>query len=115
MLDLFLYTLESKTLQQLTDDPFADLDPEWTPDGREIVWVTDRFSSNLQTLSFGNYRLGAIAPESRQARQLAGFETGRNSNPEFSADGSLYFLATPDGIPNIYRLPNLSGAGSPVR
>jgi Tol biopolymer transport system component len=115
VLDLFVYTLESKTLQQLTDDPFADLDPEWTPDGREIVWVTDRFSSNLDTLSFGNYRLGSISPESRQARQLAGFEAGRNSNPEFAADGSLYFLATPDGIPNIYRLPNPARGGSPER
>jgi hypothetical protein len=115
VLDLFVYTLESKTLQQLTDDPFADLDPEWTPDGREIVWVTDRFSSNLETLAFGNYRLGQISPASRQMRQLAGFETGRNSNPEFGADGSLYFLATPDGIPNIYRLPNASRGGSPER
>ena len=56
VLDLFVYTLESGALQQLTNDPFADLDPEWSPDGREIVWVTDRFSSNLDTLSFGNYR-----------------------------------------------------------
>ena len=31
VLDLFLYTLESQQLQQLTNDPFADLDPEWTP------------------------------------------------------------------------------------
>ena len=37
-------------------------------------------------------------------RPLAGFDQGRNTNPEFSADGrSLYFVATPDGIPNIYR------------
>jgi hypothetical protein len=44
-------------------------------------------------------------------RPLAGFETGRNTNPEFSADGqSLYFVATPDGIPNIYRT-DLAGGG----
>jgi Tol biopolymer transport system component len=112
VLDLYVYSLDSKALQQLTDDAFADLDPEWTPDGREIVWVTDRFSSNLSTLSFGNYRLGSIAPATRQARQLAGFDSGRNSNPEFGPDGSLYFLATPDGIPNVYRL---SRGGTPTR
>lgn len=112
VLDLYLYTLDSKTLQQLTDDPFADLDPEWSPDGREIVWVTDRFSSNLETLSFGNYRLGSMTPSTRETRQLAGFGTGRNSNPEFGPDGSLYFVATPDGIPNVYRV---SRGGSPAR
>ncbi len=115
VLDLYIYTLESKTLQQITDDPFADYDPEWSPDGREIVWATDRFSSNLDTLSFGNYRLGAISPSTRAARQLAGFDTGRNSNPEFGPDGSLYFVATPDGIPNVYRLQSPSNGGSPVR
>ncbi len=118
VLDLFVYTPENGALQQLTSDPFADLDPEWSPDGREIVWVTDRFSSNIDTLSFGNYRLGArlrARARSRQARALAGFESGRNSNPEFGADGSLYFLATPDGIPNVYRLSNAMGGGPATR
>ncbi len=115
VLDLFLYTVEGGALEQLTNDAFADLDPEWSPDGRELVWVTDRFSSNLDTLSFGNYRIGAIDPSSRQMRALAGFESGRNSNPEFGADGSLFFLATPDGIPNVYRLPNGMQGGTASR
>lgn len=115
VLDLFLYSLDSKQLQQLTNDPFADLDPEWTPDGRELVWVTDRFSSNLDNLSFGNYRIGAMTAEGGRPREFAGFSSGRNSNPEFSPDGSLYFLATPDGIPNVYRLPNPSRGGTPIK
>ncbi|HUQ87064.1 MAG TPA: BamA/TamA family outer membrane protein [Vicinamibacterales bacterium] len=126
VLDLFVYTPEGGALQQLTDDPFADLDPEWTPDGREIVWVTDRFSSNIDTLSFGNYRIAAmpfnsgsqvVRPSGGQGapRQIAGFESGRNSNPEFGPDGSLYFLGTPDGIPNVYRLANPMRGGSATR
>ena len=112
VLDLYVYTPETATLQRLTDDPFADLDPEWSPDGREIVWVTDRFSSDIESLSFGNYRIGAMAVDTRHARVYAGFETGRNSNPEFGADGTLFFLATPDGIPNVYRV---SRGGSATR
>ena len=112
VLDLYLYTLEGGALQQLTNDPYADLDPEWSPNGRELVWVTDRFSSNLDELQFGNYRIAAMSIDSRTPRAFAGFETGRNSNPEFAADGSLYFIATPDGIPNVYRV---TGGGSPAR
>jgi Tol biopolymer transport system component len=103
LLDLYVFDLESQQLQQLTNDPFADLDPEWTPDGRELVWVTDRFSSDLDALSFGNYRIGAISLSDRRTRQYAGFTTGRNTNPEFASDGTLFFIATPDGIPNVYR------------
>ena len=48
-------------------------------------------------------------------RQLAGFDQGRNTNPEFSADGrSLYFVATPDGIPNIYRASIAVGSTGPA-
>ena len=103
VLDLYVFDLESRQLTQLTNDPFADLDPEWTPDGREIAWVTDRFSSDLESLSFGNYRIAAMTLDARQPRPFAGFETGRNTNPEFAADGTLFFIATPDGIPNVYR------------
>ena len=31
-----VFDLQTSQLQQLTNDPFADLDPEWTPDGREL-------------------------------------------------------------------------------
>ncbi|HWI16657.1 MAG TPA: basic secretory protein-like protein, partial [Vicinamibacterales bacterium] len=114
VLDLFVYHLDSKRLDRLTNDPFADLDPEWSPDGRQLVWVTDRFSSNLDTLSFGNYRLAAMSPGG-QPREFAGFASGRNSNPEFAADGSLFFIATPDGVPNVYRLQNPERGGTPSR
>lgn len=103
-LDLYLFDLQTRTLRQLTNDPYADLDPEWSPDGQSLVWVTDRFSSDASTLAFGNYRIGAMDVRTATVRPLAGFADGRNTNPEFSADGrSLYFVATPDGIPNIYR------------
>ena len=121
VLDLYLFDLDRKQLQQLTNDPFADLDPEWTPDGRELVWVTDRFSSDLQALSFGNYRIAAMSIGVRTTasgaalaqgapRPFAGFDTGRNTNPEFAADGTLYFIAAPDGIPNVYRQGSIGSA-----
>lgn len=103
VLDLYLFDLDRGVLQQLTDDAYADLDPEWTPDGRELAWVTDRYSSDLDVLSFGNYRIAVMDVEARRPRPLAGFATGRNTNPEFAADGTLYFIATPDGVPNVYR------------
>lgn len=112
LLDLYVFDLETGALQQLTSDPYADLDPEWSPDGRQLAWVTDRFSSNIDLLEFGNYRIGIMDVETRRVRPLAGFETGRNTNPEFADDGrSLYFVATPDGISNIYRAEIAAGAG----
>jgi|RhiMethySRZTD1v2_1073278.scaffolds.fasta_scaffold01829_6 Tol biopolymer transport system component len=111
VLDLFLFDVNTRMLTQLTSDPFSDSDPEWSPDGRQLAWVTDRFSSDVQKLTFGNYRIGLMDVATRQIRPLAGFSTGRNTNPEFTSDGrSLFFIATPDGIPNLYRTELATGA-----
>ena len=115
VLDLYLFDLESRQLRQLTNDPFADLDPEWSPDGRRLAWVTDRFSSSIDALDFGNYRIGSFEVASGNMRPLAGFPAGRNTNPEFAADGRvLYFIATPDGVPNIYRAELPPDGGNPA-
>jgi Tol biopolymer transport system component len=115
VLDLYLFDLESRQLTQLTHDPFADYDPEWSPDGRSLAWVTDRFSTDLTSLEFGTYRIGLIDVASRNARLAGGFSSGRNTNPEFAADGqTIYFIGTPDGVPNIYRIA-LNASGDPVR
>jgi hypothetical protein len=112
VLDLFVFTLASGELQQLTTDVFADLDPEWSRDGRELTWVTDRFSSDLNTLAFGNYRLGSMTVATREVRERAGFAVGNNTNPELAADGTLFFIAAPDGIANVYRqAPGSATAG----
>ena len=51
--DLFLYDLQADSLNRLTYDPYAALDPAWSPDGREMVVSSDRFSTILETRSPG--------------------------------------------------------------
>src|SRR5687768_804671 len=58
--DLFVYTLESNELRQLTADAFADLQPAWSPDGRSIAFATDRFTTTLDDLRFGALRVGLL-------------------------------------------------------
>ena len=111
VLDLYIVDVKSGAVRQLTRDAFADMDPEWAPDGRTLVWVTDRFSSDVKAIAFGNYRIGAMDVSSGAVRPLTGFAQGRNTNPEFSADGRmLYFVAAPDGVANIYRASVKGGA-----
>ena len=115
VLDLYLLDLRDDTVTRLTDDPYTDLDPEWAPDGRSLAWVTDRFSSNLETLAFGPTRIGRLDLASRAATELAGIEGARTASPEFGSDGAtLWFVATGGGIPNIYRL-DLAAGGVPVQ
>ena len=107
--DLFLYDLRDDSLQQITDDLYADLQPAWSPSGEKLAFVTDMFSTDLPTLSPGQYRLAMYDLPSKNIRQIPLFSTGKHINPQWSPDGSgLYFLSNQDGITNLYmvRLPD---------
>jgi Tol biopolymer transport system component len=103
--DLFVYDLEREQLSRLTNDPFGDLQPAWSPDGGTLAWVTDRFSSNLRLLEYGEYQVALYDVASGAARRVPGFATGKHTNPQWSADGaSLFFIADRNGISNVYRV-----------
>lgn len=102
--DLFIYSLETKKRKRLTRDAYAALYPVWSPDGRSIAYVTDRFTTNLENLDPGHYQIALLDPESGQITHVAGFNEGKNTNPQWSPDGkSLYFLSDQSGIADIYR------------
>jgi hypothetical protein len=106
MSDLYLLTLATGKTQALTHDPFADLEPVFTPDGRSIVFVTERFGMNLDTLKPGPLRLAKIDLETSTVTPIPGFLRGKHLSPQISADGrTLTFIAEPDGISNLYRMP----------
>jgi Tol biopolymer transport system component len=103
--DLYLYDLRSKSLKQLTDDPFGDLQPAWSPDGKSIAFVTDRFGTDLSLLKYGDYELALIDPASGKIERVHGFAGAKSINPQWSADSrSLYFVSDVSGKPDIYRI-----------
>ncbi len=120
--DLYVYELASGTLTRLTRDGHGELQPAWSPDGRSIAFATDRFSTDLDALRLGTYRLATLDVETREVRELPGTTGGRNITPQFGADArELYFVGDPDGRASVYRirldtneLSRVTGPGVPV-
>ena len=108
--DLYVVDLGTKAVRALTSDAYADLQPSWSPNGRSLAFSTDRFSSSMKTLSFGNFRLGLIDVASGTMSELPGVADAKHIDPQWSGDGaSLYFIADAQGISNVHRVSIADG------
>lgn len=110
--DLYRVDLPGGAVTQLTADPFADLEPAFTPDGTTVVFVTERFSTDLDTLVPARLRLATLTLATGEVAPLQAFLAGKHLSPQVSRDGrTVTFVADPDGISNLYRM---SIDGGPV-
>jgi surface antigen Omp85-like protein/WD40 repeat protein len=103
--DLFLYDMQDNSVRRLTNDKYADLQPAFSPDGRTLAFVTDRSAGpGLEQLRFDQMGIATIEISSGTIRQLPLFPGTKHINPQWAPDGqSLYFIANPEGIPDVYR------------
>ena len=108
--DLFVYDLVRTRLRRLTNDLFADMQPAWEPEGRRLAFATDRFTTDLERLTFGAPRLALIDVDSGTIEDVPGFAAGKHISPQWSPDGrALYFISDCDGTSNLYRVDLASG------
>lgn len=107
--NLYRLELASGAVEEVTTGGYSAIQPTIGPEGEWIAYVTDRGDdTDLGTQDYGAMKIAlrrnGAPPESPPDRLVAlpGAET--HINPQFSADGeSLYFVADPDGVANIYR------------
>jgi Tol biopolymer transport system component len=111
--DLWVIDVATGATRKLTDDAFADFQPSWSPDGQQLVFVSDRFSASLDRLQFGHYELALLDVAIGRPTRLPTFDGTRHNSPQWTRDGSIYFIAYPDGVPDVYRVG--AKGGFPVR
>lgn len=102
--DIFSYNLITKTLTQLTDDEFSDYAPNFSPDGKKIVFSSDRAAVKAGNINAVNpINLTIYDIETKSLSDVNVFPGANNLNAQFSGDSKrIFFLSNRDGFRNLY-------------
>lgn len=103
--DLYIANADGSNLRQLTHDRYAEMHPQWSPDGRRIAITTDRGpNTNIDSLIFGQYNIALYDLASGEIELLTQVG-GNHINPIWTRDGTeVLFVSDMNGIPNIYSM-----------
>lgn len=89
---------------RLTEDPWADSDPSWSPNGQQLVFDSDRTGTGQKEI----YEMNANGGEVRCVLCNA----ASNSRPVWSSTGPIAFQSNSSGSSQIY---TMNAAGGEVR
>lgn len=91
---LWLLDLGSRKAQSLTQGEFGESAPAWSPDGRQLAFLSNRAAERDRTEATGLFVM-ATEPGA-PARALATLTTDDEAHPAWSPDGRLIALPTGD-------------------
>lgn len=102
--DIFSYNFDTKQVTQITNDEYSDYAPSYSPDGKKIVFSSDRAalqSGNLAAVNPINLTIYDI--ETKALSNVPVFAGANNLNAQFSGDSKrIFFLSNRDGFRNLY-------------
>jgi len=102
--DIYTFNTRTKKLTQLTNDQYSDYQPNFSPDGKSLVFSSDRTTYGRGEGVDITYNMAVMDLATRSITDLPVFAGANNLNPQFSGDSKqIYFLSNRDGFRNLYR------------
>ena len=117
--DLYKVELPDGDLTRLTNDPYDERDPDWSPDGQQLAFSSDRPDESLEfdesvPFRFGQYDIYALDTKARRLIRLTD-HPANDMYPAWSPDGEeALFVSERSGVGNMYLKRLEGGEARPV-
>lgn len=123
--DIYLYTFDVGTFQNLTQDVFSDEDVTWSLDGKYIYFASDRGDNltpgavSVDGVAQAEYvrdskDLYRFALATQKIERITATPTANESNPTLTRSGALLFISDANGINNVYTSRPEGGDARPL-
>ncbi|NNE70427.1 MAG: BamA/TamA family outer membrane protein [Rhodothermales bacterium] len=124
--DIFVVDVEGHRTVNLTNDLFSDHEPDWSPDGRFIVFQSDRGERtllglngergfNMLTHDYSRRSLYRLVPGRGYVDRLTNSGVWSDRRPQFGPDADRFlFLSDRNGVNNLWEKDLETGAERPV-
>ncbi len=119
--DIYIYNIKTGELKKLTDDIYSDNEPRFSPDGKKIVFSSDR----LNDLTLNKKELSNVMGRNLNVKDIFILDIGsdnitrvtknneyREFSPFWLGDGRIGYISDATGISNIYYTELGSGESS---
>lgn len=108
--DLFAINVRNKDVQQLTRDRYSELHPQWSADGKKILFASDQRSFE-RGRSYGKwvFNLAELDVATGAITHYDVFPGADNLNPVYTESGNILFLSNRDGFRNLYEYEPATG------
>ncbi len=103
--DLFIYNLKTKKSRQLTNDFYSEVYPDYSPDGKYLIFSSDRKTFEQKRVH-GRWplHLSRIRLDDQTIEDYDDIFPGADClNPCYDPEGKVYFISDRDGYRNMYR------------
>lgn len=123
--DIWIYDLNLKKLERVTNDLFSDIDPKWSRDGKKIYFSSDRgaYTSlndipadfDMNDYDFKDKDLYVYDVDSKQLTRFTEDKHANESSVVSSADGKkVLYISDRNGIDNIWLRDLETGDERPI-